>query len=816
MIPASLLAAPGLLAPVLQEATRTHFTLRDAPPAWVIVLLIVPALLIVVGAVYGLERGATRREVVRLAVLRALALACVLAILFRPALETIRYRTQRTVVPVLIDDSASMRRSDAYADDGERAALAKTAGLVAGDSPAGHTRAALVARALSDHLLPQLTEQGYDVRLYRFSSEVSPVASPDDVTGSGDRTRLGEAIALALEENRGRSVPGIVLVSDGRSNDGRDPRDAARMAATELVPIYTVGVGDPSAPSNLAIEIVEAPDVALQNDEVSFTARVTHSGVESDVAQVSLVAEDEEGSTIETLAVQEARIAAGEEPARIVLRFTPLRAGEIRVAVKVAPRPDEALTDDNVVRRTIQVKPEKIRVLYVEGFPRWEFRFLKHSLLRADENLVVHTFLTSADRGAIQDCTKGFAPLARIPTDRRTLLENFDVIILGDVSPDDLGESRDDRDEFMESVRDFVRRGGGFLMIAGELDSPRSYAGTPIEELLPIELPGAEEEALAHADRSIEFLPRLESPSHPHDLVRLVDNPEENRRLWELPNGLRGHYWFAPVKKALPGAEVLLRHPELRNRYGNLVLAAVTYVPEGRSMFLGIDSTWRWRYVYSDTYFDRFWRKVMRYLALNRLKSGDRRYNLAVERSVFELNDRAVLEARVLDEAFQPSVKPRQPAFVKLLRTGKVTQVSLEPVPGEAGAFRAAFPLPEEGRYEAWLTADDTEGGKRVASVEFDARLPDRENRDPMLDATTLRAVAAISAGGTAASAAGATNYFPLSRVGEVARRFRGGGQIDIPEAAEVRDLWDTGWVLAALVGLLAAEWWLRKRSQLL
>jgi hypothetical protein len=802
-----------------EESTRSRFTLSDAPPLWVIFLLLGPALFIVVAAVYGLERGAPRTAVLRLAIFRFLALAALLTILFRPAIETFRVRSQRTVLPILIDDSASMRRADAYTNDGERKALAKAAGLADGDSPAAHSRAELAARALTNKLLPTLNDRGYEVRLYRFSDDVSAISSPNEVEGRGDRTKIGDAIVRVLEESRGRMSPGLVLISDGRNNDGRDPREAARQAAADLIPIYTVGVGDPSAPTNLAIEIVEMPEVALENDEVSITARVSGIGVEGVVVPVTVAVEDAEGSEVETLALVEANISASQGPTRVVLRFTPKQAGDMRIAVKVAPRPDEALTDDNVVRRTLKVKPEKIRVLYLEGAPRWEYRYLKNALARADKSIVYHSFLTSAGQGFPQECTKGERPLTEIPNDRQQLLENYDVIIFGDVPPDKLGATREDRDRFMESVREFVRRGGGFLMIAGEYDSPRSYAGTPIQELLPIELATQEEESLLPREQKEEFRPRLENPTQPNEIVRLIDDPEKNRELWEDPNSLRGQFWFCPVKKAKPGAEVLLRHPDLRNRYGNLVLAATTFFPEGRTMFLGIDSTWRWRYAYGDRFFDKFWRRAIRTLALNRLKTGDRRYNLNVERSVFALNDRAVLEARILDESFQPSRKPNQPAFVSSMKSGKVTPIVLDAVPGEPGTFRAAFVVNEEGSYHAWITADDSQSGKRVASVEFTAQLPDRENRDPMLDAATLKAIAAISAG-TQENRDGDSwrtdHYVPLSRIEEVARRFKDSGRIDIPEAPEVTDLWDRSAVLVVLVAILAAEWWLRKQSQLL
>lgn len=811
LMPARLLLFSNAAA-AEELATKSRFVFQNAPPLWLVTLVIVPAILLIVAIAYGLERGAPRRDVIRLAILRALALGLLLAIIFRPAIETFRYRTQRTVVPVLIDDSASMRRMDAYNDSKERDALAKTLSL--NDSPAEHTRADLAARAIDPILKNSLTDLGYDVQLYRFSDEVTPVSNAHEIEGRGDRTRLGDALFHVLEENRGRSTP-IILISDGRSNDGRDPREAARFAASEGMQIFTVGVGDPSAPSNLSVEIVEAPDIALENDEIVVTARVSGMGFDAAIVPVLLAVEDAEGGEIETLATAEASLTAAENQKRVTLRFTPRQVGEMRIVVKVAPRPDEALTDDNIVRRTIQVKPEKIRVLYIEGVPRWEYRYLKNSLLRADKNLIVHCFLTSAGRDFLQECTKGEKPLTEIPSDRQTLLENYDVILFGDVPPDRLGATREDRDRFMESVREFVRRGGGFLMMAGEYDSPRSYAGTPIQELLPIELASQDDEALLPREQKEEFLPRLENPSRPHELVRLIDEIDKNRELWEDPNGLRGQYWFCPVKKAKPGAEVLLRHPDLKNRYGNLVLAATTFVPEGRTMFMGIDSTWRWRYVYGDQYFERFWRRAIRHLALNRLKSGDRRYNLAVERNVFELNDRAALEARVLDDSFQPSRKANQQAFVRALKSGKVTAVTLDSAPGEPGTFRAAFVVNEEGRYESWITSDDTQGGKRVAGVEFEARLPDRENRDPMLDAATLRAIASISTSGTAAKA-DSDHYFALSRIREIARRFPNGGAQVFPEPSEFTDLWDRWWTILALVAVLALEWALRKKSQLL
>ncbi|HKX46553.1 MAG TPA: hypothetical protein VJP77_07610, partial [Planctomycetota bacterium] len=331
------------------------------------------------------------------------------------------------------------------------------------------------------------------------------------------------------------------------------------------------------------------------------------------------------------------------------------RSGERRFRLRVPPIEGETLVDDNAAAVAVRVSPEKVRVLYVEGYPRWEYRKLALDFLkRAEDDVEFQAWLASAMPGFPHEHSAGLESLTALPTSRRELLDAYDVVILGDVNPFALFDDPEDGERFLVALREFVEGGGGLLVQAGEFDVPRSLLGTPLEDVLPVAIDPSVELGF-EGDPTVAFRPRLEDPVAPHEIVRLDTDPEKNRRLWEDAGGLQGFYWYAPVTRAKPGAEVLLRHPQDENRHGRRPLLVAGYFPAGRTLFLAVDSTWRWQYRFKSLYFERFWRSALRWLALGRLRSGDRRYRLETPRSEFDIAERVVLEARVLDEDYRPA-----------------------------------------------------------------------------------------------------------------------------------------------------------------
>jgi len=371
-------------------------------------------------------------------------------------------------------------------------------------------------------------------------------------------------------------------------------------------------------------------------------------------------------------------------------------------------------------------------------------------------------------------------------------------VILGDVNPYTVSPDPARADEFMKSLREFVERGGGLLFLAGEHDNPRAFLRTPLEELLPVAVDASDENAVSMA--RTPWQPRLEDPLVPHEIVRLSPDAPTNRRLWEEPGGLSGMYWFAPISRAKPGTQVLLRHPSLENSAGRYPLLVAGYFPSGRTLFVGFDESWRWCFHYGDTYHERFWRNAIRWLALGRLKSGDRRFRVEVARTSYTLGERAVVEARVLDEDFRPATLAKQ-EVVASDPEGKETRLELPMVPGRTGIYRATLDAERLGAYRVWIE----NGGARVASADFEVVLPSLENQDPSPDPGLMRELAAIT-GGKAVELAG---------LRDLLTQFPGGEERREPISSRLDDVWDRWGTLWIALALLAAEWILRKRWEL-
>lgn len=793
-------ALPGL---DIEGGLRESFKLLDLPELWVLVLVILPACALVAWIGYAREKRSLAIRLL-LAGLRFGALAVLLLALFRPVLVQRREEIQPAEVLVIVDDSASMRRADAYASDGDSRALASLATRELTDT----SRLELAQNAVERVLLPHLAGQDYRPRLYSFGAALSPITELSSLAGRAPSTHVGDAVTQALAAHRGRHVTDVVLISDGRSNGGLDALEAARAAVSAGVPVHTLVVGDTRPERNAIVELVEAPTNALAGDEIAVIVRVSGRGTRDESTQVVLeeVFEDRYGAGSRREVRADEHVQLTETGERVLLVARPAeqesQATERRFRVSLPPLQDETLIDDNAVEFSVHVTPEKIRVLYVDGYPRWEYRYLKSMLLRADDNITAQIYLLSATPDFPQEATTGMPSLAEIPTNRELLLDNYDVIILGDVDPLAISKDPVRGAEFVESLRAFVEAGGGLLMQAGESDNPESFVLSPsLQELLPVVLDPSHTLEFA-GDTSREFRPVLEDPSAPHEIVRLHSDVETNRRLWEDPDGMRGFFWYQPVERAKPGAQVLARHPAFStSQTGERdPLIVVGYYPKGRTMFLAFDSTWRWRFQYSWRYHERFWRNSIRWLSLGRLKSGNRRVQLESPRSTYTLGERVALEARVLDEDYRPSEREHQ----EVLWEGPDGDEGLLELVTESdrpGIFRGALEPERPGLYRAWVEDD----GVRQAATEFEVALPSRENSDPTPNPALLAELSSSSGG----------RALLLASVQELLVEFPGNEERREPISSKLDDIWDNLGTLLLALALLSAEWILRKRMEM-
>ncbi len=789
-----LLLAAGLSARAVAAPSEiietSRFEFLNLPPGWFLVLVLVP------GLVLGC-RWLYRREVLTggarwlPAALRFSVLALVCLFLFDPVQSRQRVRVERPVAAILVDDSASLRERDL-------AELADDLGL-----PENATRSDVVRAALAEPLAR--LDARYETLLFGFGDSLRALGGLDDLSASDGHTRLGDALAGVSSETRGRDLAQVVVVTDGRINAGREVQAALGALDARGVPVSTVGVGDPEIPRDVRISRVTAPEVALAGDTVNLEVSVGARGYGGDPNAVIV---REAGSGRE-LARVDIVLAEGANPAdateqSVRVGFVPDREGDLDLLVSLDAMPAERDTNNNVERRMLRVEPGRMRVLYVDGYPRYEYRFLVSMLLRSP-NIELQCLLLSADEDFLQESTDLIPSLMRFPDGGPNvdvadhLRETYHVIIFGDVLPQGLGPQWE---EYLEAIKSFVESGGGFLMQAGSLYSPREYENTPIAQILPVILGDFATERQAIFDEGAAFRPLLTRPRAPHEVVSLDPDPERNRFLWEEQGGLEPLTWYYPVAKPRTTAEVQLVHPQSRNVHGPHALLATMYYPQGRTAFLGTDETWRWRLRFLESYREPFWRGLIRFLALNKLRRSDYRFDLTTDQSGYDIGERMAVTARVLDSSFEPLATDAVDAQV-VTPDGNRQTLTLERE--EDGVFAGTLMAADPGPYRMWLEDPEADTGEAKSPRIVTVSVPSAEQDDPVLDESLLRAVATRTGG----------RYVHLADVDRLLD-----GLDDLPterplDEPEREEMWAGFPQLLLLILLLAGEWILRKRQNL-
>jgi hypothetical protein len=246
---------------------------------------------------------------------------------------------------------------------------------------------------------------------------------------------------------------------------------------------------------------------------------------------------------------------------------------------------------------------------------------------------------------------------------------------------------------------------------------------------------------------------------------------------------------------------VILVHPTNKNRFGDHVLAAATRVPAGRTLYVGFDESWRWRMPYGDRYTERFWRAAIRDVAIQKLRSSDKRFDLRTDKERYNLGEPIEIAVRVYDEDFRPSRAERQ---IVLVQRGDRATEEIAAERTEEGLFARTIRADAPGTIRLWLE-DPAQAGKRLSQRAVEVQVPMLEFLNPSLDRPRLEAAAASGGG----RCVGLEELPALLRylAGEVHR---------VPIRTERRDVWDRPEVLLAVMALLTLEWILRKKANLL
>jgi uncharacterized membrane protein len=724
---------------------RGEFLFASGWPLWLLVLLVAVGAAVVATSLVRYRQDLNLFKVGVLGFLQVLLLAIVLTMLWQPGLMTQTLRPQENNVAILIDTSASM----GYGENGQ-------------------SRLQQAVQTLNDGPLSEL-EETFGVQLHGFADRVTTIDSLSAVPAPGPTTRIGDALLSVLRGSSAGALAAVVLVTDGADNsDGLDAAAIAEIASFGI-PVHTLGVGREVLPEDLELEDVVLAAQSAPGSTVNAQVSIRHSGSataqlkvydgEAIVASDQILLPDTAGVTTRSIDID-----VGSSGVRD-LRFT------------VDAISSESNLINNTQLRPMEVPERRRHVLYIEGEPRWEYKFMRRaidetgpirlaSLLRTTPNKFYRQGVESAE-----ELADGF------PIEERDLFA-YDAVIIGSFEAAALSESQH------AMLLEFVsRRGGSLLMLGGRRGlADGGWGATVLAEALPANLPVVDAVSFNRFPAKA-ILTEIGARSL---LTRFESDAEANAASWrELPE-LADFQFLQGLK---PAAEVLL---EAEVQGQNWPLLVHHRYGLGNSYILATGGTWRWQMQlpYEDMRHEVFWQQLIRTLA----SGAPERVMLSTE-SVFYGDRRTVtLRADVRDEDFNPT----SAAIVSLaIDAPSVARrsVTMVPVPGMPGRYEASVDAADIGIYRFEAAADidgEALGSSRVAVRRQDGvaeHFRVQQNR-PLLER-----VAAATGG----------RYFGLNDADEIpqAVQFSDAGIVE----RQILDLWNMPIFFVLLILLKAGEW---------
>ncbi len=708
-----------------------------------------------------------------------------------------RQRTDQPDLIIAMDVSESMAVQDRYRTERLRALAERRvqrAGLT------GATRLNLAKSLLVDPERGWLAgvEGRYHVKPFAIgrdaerliTGETSPAADISERAATDSASRLGICLLQILQAQRGRPTAAIILLTDGATTSGATLAEAAEFAGQRKIPLFPVGIGNEAPPRDAAVADLLTDDAVFVDDVLNFDFTVRSSGYDGIDATVQL-RHLESG---EVLAEQLVKLTADRVPQSVRLTHRPGEPGEITYVVEVLPLTGELNLENNRLLQRIDVRDSTIRVLMAQAYPSYEYRALKDLLSRAVKSernaelaIELTTILQTADvEHAEQDATAR----SDFPVTRDELMA-YDVVIFGDVDPTFVEPS------IMGHLVDFVTvRGGGLILLNGARFTPQAYRDTPLAPLFPFSIESAVAPAPdlpLTAPFGIRPTPLgLETP-----FLQVGDSSAATERVWD---DLDGMYWLLETPDVKPAARVLATHPTRTNDRGDFLPAIVMqFVGAGKVVAHNVDETYFWsRHQVRRQYYDRYWLQLLRYLSRGKLLSDDRPLELGSDRNEYEPGEPVRITLRSAGGYEQLQGEP--PALLMIEHEeGERREVALahDPLRGIHAATVADL---KPGSHRIRLISPHVSPPPSTHTIRIVA--PQGELRQLQMNAADLRLAARRTRG----------RYFSIHQPDNLLRYLPRGRQVPI-ESLPTIPIWNSPALAALFVGLLTAEWLLRKRA---
>jgi uncharacterized membrane protein len=725
-------------------------------PWWALILVVITAALLA-HAAYARAAGLlTPRQRGALVTLRLLTLLLLVAFLMRPMLVRPAESLSDAIVPIVVDGSRSMRIADV----------------------GGRSRIEHAGELVRRQVLPALGEQ-FQIELLTFGETLTP-ADSRHLAADGRRSDLTAALQAARERYRGRTIAGIVLISDGGDTGGED------LPAGGL-PVYPLGVGAPQAVPDREVLSVTVGEPGLIEAAVDLSVSVVSHGFAAKPFDLRVL---QNGQLIQARSVTP---PGDGVPMREVFQVSPGREGPTLYTVEISTDPAELVPENN--SRSVLVRPpgRARRLLMLEGAPGHEHSFLKRALAQ-DVGLEIDSVVRKGQNDRGQDTFYVRAAAARanalsqgFPATREALFA-YDGVVLANIEGDFFSRQQ------LALLADFVgERGGGVLLFGGRSFAGRSLVGTPLEEVLPLDLTGRGGEVIRTASPASGSLHKLAvtPDGRRHPIMQIASTDDETSRRWAEAPALAAS---APLGGPRPGASVLAVVPTAGGIMRPVV--AVQRYGRGRAMIFAGEASWRWRMMLpvENRTHEMFWRQAVRWVSTSAPEA------ISVTTSGGTVpGDPLDVQVAVRDAAFRPLSDAS--VVARITAPGGQTRELRVPISeGGSGLYIGRHRPEQPGVHH--VEVEVRQGTALLDTAEHWMLVggADLEMADPRQNDELLRRIAAATGGQmlTEADLPALPGLLASNASGLVAET--------------VREVWHGPWSFALIAGLLIGEWVLRRR----
>ena len=800
------------------------------------------------------SRFLQRSSRIALLVPRLILLLLLLVIVLNPQKRTQLSRVEKSRVGILLDTSLSM----AWPANDEAGGRAEERGSEGGDQEQPETSGPAENGTRADAALKSLVESGvlaelsqtHSITFYTFDSQLAgpwaivsdnsvrfvdieskatttsanatsnaatmsldeksddahKIADPSAIAKwqrilqpRGAETRLGDSLYQMIGQITGRTLSGVVVLSDGQSNAGLNVEPARVRAERTSTKLITIGIGSQKPQMNLWIAGMQSPTDVHQGDPFDVNIMVQGTGAAGQQGTVRLFQQSTDGDGKDRRQISEQTIEFTDDTLPTSIRFnqqlTVPGKYDFVIRIESAAGATEMTLEDNERRRTIEVNDRRMKVLVISSGPMRDYQFVRNALFRHSgvESDVWLQSVTDENVGFVSQEAKTL--LTKFPATEAELF-SYDVIVAFD--PDWSRLSSEQQTFLNRWVSD---HSGGLVVVAGEIFTPKlaqdSDAYRDISVLYPVLLNRMLPE-MQLTQRADEPWPlTLTQEGRATEFLKIADaTGNASVDLWSTFKGIYRSY---PVRGLRDGAVVLLEYgnPRARTELGQPPFLASQFFGTGRCIFIGSAETWRLREISSEGH-QRFWTSLIREVGQGRRSRGTARGLLLLDRTEVAPGQPVNIRAQLYDARLQPLVMESVPLNI-VDSEGKAVSIPdrLNADGRGAGQYVSSFRPTRSGAYRISVPIPESSD---VLQTTIDVVLPNLESQNPTQNAELLTNLTKETQG----------QYLSLSQISTLPSLLTDQSQPVVVDE-RLQTLWDRGWILFLMVTLLAFEWILRR-----